>query len=298
MWRRAVTALIFLALSGCGDAVRLEVVWDDCPNDDEKVYPGVCGCGVAEERCVPLKNALVHRYAFDGKGAVAVDDVGGADGTILNTELTGIGQLYLDRASDLEQFVDLPNGIISPLSSATFEAWVVWETPPTMPKPFWERIFDFGVSTAGEDLRESGKSYLFLAPGAPGTTPAMPRTAYRDANSGGEVIVNGEHPFPIDTVFHVADVVDERAQLLRLYLNGVEEMPTTLVEPLSGIDDVNNWLGRSQFGVDTRFGGSFLEFRIYDQALTKAQLADSIALGPSPEFLEPKPAAQDVTGAP
>lgn len=289
---------MFLALSGCGDVVRLEVVWDDCPNDDEKVYPGVCGCGVAEARCLPLKNAIVHRYAFDGKGTIAVDDVGGADGTILNTALTGIGQLYLDRASELEQYVELPNGIISRLGSATIETWVVWETPPTTPKAFWERIFDFGVSTAGEDQRESGKSYLFLAPGEPGTTPPMPRTAYRDANSGGEVIVDGKHPCPINTVFHVAVVVDEQGQELRLYLNGVREDAIALVEPLSGIDDVNNWLGRSQFGVDTRFGGSFLEFRIYDQALTQAQLADSLALGTSPEFLNPKPVAQDVSGAP
>ena len=278
--------------------MQLEVVWDDCPNDDQKVYPGVCGCGVAEERCVPLKNALVHRYAFEGQGAVAVDDVAGANGHILNTELTGLGQLYLDRSGELEQYVELPNGIISPLTSATFETWVVWETPPIAPKPFWERIFDFGVSTAGEDQRDSGKSYVFLAPGQPGTTPPLPRTAYRDPDSAGEVIVDGKDPCPTNTVFHAAVVVDSRAQELRLYVNGVEEGVTPLVEPLSGVEDVNNWLGRSQFKVDTRFGGSFLEFRIYDQALTQAELAASLALGTSPEFLEPKPPAQGVTGAP
>jgi Concanavalin A-like lectin/glucanases superfamily len=291
-------ASIFLALSACGGSARLEVVWDDCPNDDQKVYPGVCGCGVAEERCVPLKNALVHRYAFDGKGAVAVDDVGGADGVILNTELAGLGQLYLDRSGELEQYVELPNGIISSLSSATFETWVVWETPPATPHPFWERIFDFGVSTAGEDVRESGKSYLFFAPGQPGTTPPRPRTAYKDPNSGGEVIVDGKDPCPTNTVFHAAVVVDERAEELRLYVNAVEEGVTPLVEPLSGIEDVNNWLGRSQFKVDTRFGGSFLEFRIYDQALTQAELAASLALGTSPEFLDPKPPGHDASGAP
>ncbi len=299
MWRRAVTLTILLVLASCGGSARLEVVWDDCPDDDLKVYPGVCGCGVAEDRCLPLKNALVHRYAFEGKGAVAIDDVGGADGAIMNTELTGIGQLYLDRTSELEQYVELPNGIISALGSATFETWVVWETPASMPNPFWERIFDFGVSTAGEDKRESGKTYLFFAPGQPGTTPPLPRTAYRDANSGGEVIVDGKDACPSNTLFHAAVVVDDRAQELRLYINGVEEGVTPLGEPLSGIDDVNNWLGRSQFGVDTRFGGSFLEFRIYDRALTQAELGSSIALGASPQFLDPKmPTAQDGSGAP
>jgi len=99
-------------------------------------------------------------------------------------------------------------------------------------------------------------------------------------------------------VFNMAVVVDARAQELVLFMNGVEQGRTPLAEPLSGIEDVNNWLGRSQFAVDTRFGGSFLEFRIYDQALTQLQLIDSVAFGPSPAFLEPKSAAQEATSVP
>jgi hypothetical protein len=299
MYRGALSLSIFLLLAGCGGATRLEVVWDDCPDDDEKVYPGVCGCGIAEERCSPLKAALVHRYAFDGTGSVARDDVGGADGTIMNTELEGLGQLLLEREGELEQYVELPNGIISALDSATFEVWLTWDTPPAMPRPFWERIFDFGVSTAGEDQRDSGKSYLFLAPGQPGTTPNLPRSAFRDLLTDGEVIVDAPDAAPSNAVFNMAVVVDAKTQELLLYMNGLEERRTALTEPLASIEDVNNWLGRSQFAVDTRFGGSFLEFRIYDQALTRAQLVESLTFGPSPAFLEPKQAqAQDVAGAP
>lgn len=299
MYRGALSLSFILLLVGCGGAARLEVVWDDCPDDDEKVYPGVCGCGISEDRCVPLRAALVHRYAFDGTGSVARDDVGGAHGTIVNTELAGLGQLYLDRAAELEQYVELPNGIISALDSATFEVWVTWDTPPAMPKPFWERIFDFGVSTAGEDQRESGKSYLFLAPGQPGTTPNRPRAAFRDALTDGEVLVDAPDAAPSNVVFNMAVVVDAKTQELVLYMNGLEERRTALTEPLASIEDVNNWLGRSQFAVDTRFGGAFLEFRIYDQALTRAQLVESLALGPSPAFLEPKPReAQGTAGAP
>ncbi|HEX2876370.1 MAG TPA: LamG domain-containing protein [Polyangiaceae bacterium] len=295
---RGALSLSFLLLSGCGDALRLEVVFDDCPNDVEKIYPGECGCGIAEERCVPLKDALVHRYAFNGRGPVAVDDVGGADGAILNTELSGLGQLYLDRSAELEQYVELPNGIISALDSATFETWVTWETPPTEPKPFWERIFDFGVSTLGEEQRESGKSYLFLAPGQPGTTPKLPRAAFRDLNTDGEVIIDALDATPSNAMFNMAVVVDAPARELVLFMNGVEQGRTQLTEPLSAIEDVNNWLGRSQFVVDTRFGGSFHEFRIYDRALSQLQLIDSVALGPSPAFLEPKSADHDGSGAP
>lgn len=269
---RAVWVLLLLA--GCGEPTQLVVVSDECPDDDFKIYPEACGCGVAEQRCLPLKQALVHRYAFDGSGVVAQDDVGGADGQIINAALTGSGELLLERG--LEQYVELPNGIVSALSSATFEVWVVWAAPEA--NQFWERIFDFGVSTAGEDLRESGQSYLFLA-------PAMFRTAYKNLTLGAEVLIDARDPFPVGSPAHVAVVVDELARELRLYLNAVEQGRVALDQPLAAIEDVNNWLGRSQFAVDTRFGGSFQEFRIYDAAFGSEQLADSLSFGPSPEFL-------------
>jgi hypothetical protein len=300
MFRAALLASISWLLAGCGDAARLEVVSDACLNDPQKVEPGLCGCGVDEGRCAPLLLALRHRYAFDGVGDVAVDDVGGRafNGAIVNTALMGTGRLDLDRESELEQYVELPNGIVSSLLNATFEGWVVWQPPPEMPRPFWERIFDFGVSMAGENQRDHGRSYLFFAPGTPGSTPPLSRTAFRDDALGEEVVLDATQPFPTSVETHFAVVVDVASEKLHLYVNAVElAEPVTLTEPLSAIDDVNNWLGRSQFAVDTRFGGSFLEFRIYDQALTQQQLADSLALGPSPAFLRP-PAHQDATSAP
>lgn len=297
MFRAALLASMSWLLVGCGDAARLEVVWDDCLNDPKKETPGVCGCGVEESACKPLLAALRHRYAFEGRGTVAVDDVGDADGTIKNAELSGQGQLDLVRDAELEQYVELPNNIVSSLLNATFEGWVVWLPPPETPRPFWERIFDFGVSMAGEGLRDHGDSYLFFAPGYAGSTPPQSRTAFRDAALGAEVTVDAKVPFPTNTETHFAVVVNVAEEELLLYVNAVELNRSTLTEPLSAIEDVNNWLGRSQFAVDTRFGGSFLEFRIYDEALTPAQLAASLALGPSPAFLQPS-AAQVATGAP
>ena len=48
---------------------------------------------------------------------------------------------------------------------------------------------------------------------------------------------------------------------------------------------MTNWLGRSQYAKDQRFGGSFLEFRIYDKALSQAEIVDSYEFGDSPDFL-------------
>ncbi len=266
---------ILTGLASCGDATRLELVRDDCPDDVAKAAPGVCGCQVPEAVCGPLASSLVHRYGFDGAGVGVVDSVGDADGTVVNTTLKGAGELDLE-GGPTDQYVELPDGILSVLSSATFEAWVSRDLPKSM---YWDRIFDFGVSTAGEGRGGSGESYLFLA------AELSFRTAFRNTKLGMEILVDAPAPFPVGVTTHVAVVVDAQAAELRLYLNGVQQGVTELREPLSSVPDVNNWLGRSQFVADASFDGRLREFRIYAAALAEAQLATSFALGETPYFI-------------
>jgi hypothetical protein len=54
----------------------------------------------------------------------------------------------------------------------------------------------------------------------------------------------------------------------------------TAVVPLNTIPDVNNWLGRSQWG-DAMFAGRYNEFRIWEGALSDADVAASYAAGPN-----------------
>lgn len=49
---------------------------------------------------------------------------------------------------------------------------------------------------------------------------------------------------------------------------------------LAALNDVNNWLGRSNYLVDPPLSAVLVEFRIYSQALTAAQLAASFGAGP------------------
>jgi hypothetical protein len=53
---------------------------------------------------------------------------------------------------------------------------------------------------------------------------------------------------------------------------------------LSAINDINCWLGRSQYSADADFGGSIDEFRIYSAALTALQVRTSNLAGPNPSF--------------
>src|SRR5690606_35976416 len=106
---------------------------------------------------------LRHRYSFNEESFefVAVDSVGAADGQILGVaSFTGEGEVDLvsmnDPASD--GYVNLPNGIISALSNATFETWVTFDAQAGN----WQRMFDFGNSSNGEDTQGSGTSYTFF----------------------------------------------------------------------------------------------------------------------------------------
>jgi hypothetical protein len=69
-----------------------------------------------------------------------------------------------------------------------------------------------------------------------------------------------------------------------LYINGVlapqqpgdtQANPFPVGHQLGNLHDVNNWLGRSNWTVDQNFAGSFSEFRIYNHAMTPAEVASS-----------------------
>ena len=53
----------------------------------------------------------------------------------------------------------------------------------------------------------------------------------------------------------------------------LSEDPATSVLVLEAGADVNNWLGRSQYPSDPYFNGKVDDFRIYNGAMTAAQVA-------------------------
>ena len=116
-----------------------------------------CGLFMATFRA---QAGLVHRYSFDEAPGttIAGDFYGGADGTLMGgANFTGGGDILFDGASG---YVNLPNGIISALNDATFEAWVTWSAGAGN----WQRIFDFGNSLGGEDTSGVGSAYIFFTP--------------------------------------------------------------------------------------------------------------------------------------
>lgn len=259
---------------------------DLCPDDPDKTEAGECGCGVRDNDtaagagCLTLKNGLVHRYSFDSTGNTASDTAGSADATIVGTALDGSGTLELSDGGS-EQYAELPAGVLSELTNTTIEAWFIWNGMSS-----WERLFDFGSSDQGPGERGNGVTYLFFATKAAGTSSTNPRAIFTDNGFASEIICTGSASLQTGKVYHVAVSLDTVNDTMTLYVDGMLQSAKAFSGTLASLDDVNNWLGRSQYAVDPQFVGSIDEFRIYDVALTNPQVAFSFASGPAPAFLE------------
>jgi hypothetical protein len=222
-------------------------------------------------------SALVHRYSFDGTGTEVIDSVGGVNGTVMNASLSGSGSLTLAGTTS-DQYVDLPNGLVSQLTSVTIEAWVIWDGGAD-----WQRVFDFGDSTSDiEGTQGQGRSYLFLTASS-GSTGSGVRAAYKRVGAS-EIAVGASQDLPSGRLCHVAVVVDGQSRTLSLYRDGELADSAGNVGALSQINDVNNWLGRSQFTSDPELAGTYQEFRIYNGALSEAQIQASRTAGPDATF--------------
>lgn len=265
--------------AACSNQAVLELfpseTTDDCANTGA---PGAAGAPAEAGDCFDYQTALVHRYSFNSLGTIADDRVGTAHGALIGTTITGSGKVDLAGA-DSDQYVDLPNALIRGLRDATFETWVNWNGGVV-----WQRIFDFGNSYEGEDQQGGGSTYLFLTP--KGRYGYM-RLACSFAGSTGETLVDASVQLPTGATSHVVAVVDDTHDRLSLYLDGRLEGSVAFSGELAAIDDVNNWLGRSQFVADDELGATLYEFRIYSVALTETQIAASYAAGPEPASLEP-----------
>jgi hypothetical protein len=244
---------------------------EGCPFDPELTEPGACGCGAPADLALCLR----HRYSFEGEGEIAVDSIGGADGTIFNTALTDTGNLVL-AGTDTDQYVELPAGIVSTLGpSVTIEVWLTW-TGAGGP---WQRIFDFGNSELAAGQQGAGVTYLFVTPA--NTINLHLRAAFTVAGPGAERAANAPTALAFNVGTHVALVVDGPGQTLSLYQDGVlVDTQPTLDTTLAGMNDVNNWIGRSQFIADEELQGSIEEFRIYGSARSAEQIAAQVAAGP------------------
>jgi mono/diheme cytochrome c family protein len=231
----------------------------------------------------PLTNNIRHRYTF---AVDASDLVGTAHGTLQGGATVSGGALMLNGGG---AFVDLPNNMFTGYTSVTFEMWVTDNGSGG-----WARIFDFGNSTGGEDAQGNGVQYMFLSLPAGGGN--LRGAVSLNGGGAAEQLLQWVGGRPnIGTEAHIVWTSDQATHTGLLYVNGTlvgSNMSMTLTPAAVG-PTVNNWLGKSQYGVDPYFNGSIDEFRVYDVALPPNLVQTNFQDGPDGLPLVPPVVADD-----
>ncbi|MGA2853446.1 MAG: LamG-like jellyroll fold domain-containing protein [Verrucomicrobiota bacterium] len=207
---------------------------------------------------------LGHRYSFlETGGTTTADSVGGSawNGTVYNGGTLAGGQLQLSSSSN--QYVNLPLGIVSTLGNFTIELWVKLTTTAN-----WTRIFDFGTGTS---------VYMFLTP-QNGNNGDL-RFSITTSGNGNEQQLTGPAALTTGGWNHIA--VTHNGNTGILYLNGVAVATNSsmTLTPSSLGNTGNNYIGRSQWS-DPYLNGAVEDFRIYNMALSPAEIAATDAMGP------------------
>ncbi len=194
--------------------------------------------------------AMVARYAFNGN----VDDatLNDNDGEVGSSYQFASGGVDGQTCLVLNQgYATVPSEVVNQ-DQLTVASWVYWNGGSS-----WQRIFDFGNGT---------DEYLFLTPSSGSGTL---RFAMKDG--GPEQLVNASS-LPIGQWAHVAVVLGSGTA--QLYVDGVLAASTNTTIKPSDFNPLQNYIGRSQYVQDSLFNGAVDELRIYNYALSSAEVAN------------------------
>jgi hypothetical protein len=224
---------------------------DSGPGDGGLAEAGDAGDGGT------ISAGLVAFYPFDETSGTSANDASGNGHTATLSGGATFASGLQDNAVSLSgsnQYVSLPSGIVSSLSSFSICTWVKLSTAP----PQWARIFDFGTGT---------NTYMFLTPNSGAGT----RFSITTSGNGQEQQINAP-ALTTGTWRHVA--VTRTGNTGTLYVDGAEVAQNTAMtlSPMSLGTTTQNWIGRSQFPVDPYLSAQIDNFRIYDRALSAAEV--------------------------
>ncbi len=213
---------------------------------------------------------LVNRYSFtdDGTGTNIVDSVGGTNGygTLPSGgDLVDVpGQLIL--ASSLDQYVQLPVGVLSNYTAVTIDCWATFATLPSACF-----LYGFGATDNGG----AGQNYIFCQ-------PQNGRIAITGTDPGytGEQGTGGAGNFS-GLSLHITSVYNPVAGYEEFYTNGVlVSANNAITTPMSSVSNVLNYIGRSLYTGDSYMDVELNEFRIWNGALNAFQVAGCDVVGP------------------
>jgi hypothetical protein len=203
---------------------------------------------------------LVAYYPFDEtSGTTSVDASGnGHTATMLGATFSSGLLGNAATMNGTNQYVSLPTGIVSGLTSFSIATWVRLTTSPPYTFPF-----DFGTGTT---------AYMFLTPNSTAGTLRFGITTSGNAN---EQVINAL-ALATGNWQHVCITLTFGASNSTsvLYVNGgqVGQNAATTLTPNSLGNTTQNWIGRSEFPADPYLNGQIDNFRIYSRALSALEV--------------------------
>jgi uncharacterized repeat protein (TIGR03806 family) len=267
--------------------------------------------------------ALTQRWSFNNPagaaatGSALADSIGSTTAIVRGQGATFNGSALVlpgntngnQTPAAISAYLDLPNGVLSSRTHVSIELWV---TPVTSQN--FQRLFDFGTSTAGDGLGAAGE-WTGAGNTAPNNVTASDEFAL-SLNVGASINAQrlygrlnydqaGALNLFVDSA--LATTLGQRYHYVVTFAAGVGTyagsgggrqswyrdgtLVATLDLPyaLSTINDVNNWIGRSQFSADPLSRITIDEVRLYDHALTPAEVTANASAGPESLVTPPEP---------
>ena len=267
----------------------------------------------------PAGATLVNRWSFNipsgsvASGTVFLDAISGSTAIVRGQGATANGTAIVlpgstignQAPSAISAYIDLPNGLVSSKTHLTLE---IWATP--LSYKIFGRLFDFGrVDLPGDGLGAAGE-ITGLATTAPGVTESSDSITLSLCTSNGSISRQRME----GGINDIADVADPAGLFRRVdtslsttagtryhyvivyeagigafasvggrlswYRDGVLAGTTDIGFRLNQIEDVNNWLGRSLWSKNEMANVSYDEVRVYNHALTPAEITASRTAGP------------------
>jgi hypothetical protein len=220
-----------------------------------------------EQEAEPVDPGTANLVAYyDFENDVQDNSGNGRHATAMN------GPLYVDGPADYglalkfdgsNDYVELPIGaVIASMDDITVACWASLSAGGGS----WQRLWDFGVTPEADT---DPNLYMFVTPKYAGN--GEPRFAIMTPEEGEmnvtapEILQDGWH--------HIAASIDSSTMTMMLYQDGklVAEGATTILPLDLGVTD-RNYIGRSQWTADAYYKGSIDEFRIYNRALSVAEV--------------------------
>ncbi|MFG2935875.1 family 43 glycosylhydrolase [Streptomyces sp. NPDC048282] len=257
------------------------VSWDDVPASayaqpgtftvtgslpDGTAIPVQAEVTVSEEGPDVPADLLLH-YDFDESGGnIAVDSSGhGYHGTYVRTPAFGTGveggSFRMSGDATSSPYVRIPNGVLKNADSVTVSTYAKWRGGDS-----FQWLFGLGPDS---------DTYLFATPSNGGSSlySAITKASWSAESklTAGSQLTPGQWK-------HVTVTLDGTTGTMVLYVDGIEAArTTTTIKPSELYDaskDYTGYIGRSLYSADPYFGGEVDDFRIYDRALSAAEVME------------------------